>query len=150
MHFSTLAFIHKLYKTGFQKSLTNKTNPSFKEIKTNSESATKLAPVHTQKLLCLTWRQSCPCAPFHKDVWGSRSIAPCILNLSTRKVQLYALIALPWYPLAVRLYGPQCWSRRGGEGNKTCAPTGNQNLIVLAAISHNDNWATLAQTQKLW
>jgi len=62
-----------------------------------------------------------------KAYWGSRSIAPCILDLSTRwkgvasfmSQPLYRWGKSPWYPLDRRLGGPQSWSVCSGEQGQT-------------------------------
>jgi hypothetical protein len=58
-----------------------------------------------------------------KAYWGSRGIAPCILDLGTRwrcvisfmPQLLYYQGKSPWYPMDRRLGKPQNWSGHSGE-----------------------------------
>jgi hypothetical protein len=68
-----------------------------------------------------------------KAYWGSRNIAPCILDLGSRwrwmvsftPRPLYPYGKRPWYALDRRLGGPQTRSGRGGEDKNS------QHLPVL-------------------
>jgi hypothetical protein len=83
-----------------------------------------LSPIRTTLSLCLPKHHAM------KTYWGSGSIAPRILDLSTRwrgvvsltPRPLYPQGKSPWYPLDRRLGGPQSRSGRGDEekisGNK--------------------------------
>jgi hypothetical protein len=87
-----------------------------------------------------------------KTYWRNRDIAPRILNLGTRwrwvvsfmPRPLYNRGKNPWYPLDMRLGGPQSWSGRGGEDKKKSytSPTGNWNPVVQPELSSYTDWAT--------
>jgi hypothetical protein len=80
----------------------------------------------------------------HEDVWGSRGIALCILDLvitwrlmvSTTPQFLYSRVKSPQYPLDGRLGGPQNWSGCYGE-EKNLLPLLGIKLQFLGRPAHS-------------
>jgi hypothetical protein len=81
-------------------------------------------------------------APRHEDVWRSRGIAPCILNLCSRQRWVANFTFRPFYhrgnspryPLARSLYGPQSRSGRCGDEEKMYAPGGNEPRLLKRPV----------------